>query len=493
MSNRDCVLGPIAPTFSGRRPSARLNRGHALVAVALAGCLAVVGCSGGDHDSRSVLKPAKSRGARTGSPPAAPGPGLGRPSACRPSFTCAVLEVPLDRADTGLGTLALRVAVESEVSAGRGLLLVLAGGPGQAGVPLVKRLVDSLRGGVVHAYRIVVLDQRGTGATALRCPDLQRAMGFSDLTPPSAAAVGSCARSIGNDRELYSTDDVLADLDQLRGALGAGKMTLYGTSYGTFVAEQYAIAHPGRTRALVLDSVVPHTGVDPLAVDLMKAVRRVLLDACASTRCVGDPVEDAAAVVAREHDGADLLDLATMISVVEPGFGPLLEALHAAARGSTGQLEALLRGYRNGFQGPAEELSQGLHASALCSDWRFPWGTSAAPLAGREAAVDTAVGALAPADLAPFDADTARGNGFLRQCLPWPPVPDAPLVRDGDLPDVPTLLLAGTHDLSTPLEWAQREARHAPGGHLVVVPGAGHGVARQGGKGLTALREFLLR
>jgi hypothetical protein len=31
------------------------------------------------------------------------------------------------------------------------------------------------------------------------------------------------------------------------------------------------------------------------------------------------------------------------------------------------------------------------------------------------------------------------------------------------------------------------------GRHLVVVPGAGHSVARQGGKGLTALREFLLR
>ena len=466
-------------------------RGHALVAAALAGWLALASCSN-DHGNPPGANPAGGQ-ARTSSIPAAPGPGLASPSTCRASFTCAILEVPLDRADPGRGTLPLRVAVESEVSAERGVLLVLAGGPGQAGVPLVKRLVDSLGGDVVHAYRIAVLDQRGTGATALRCLDLQRAMGFSDLTPPSAEAVRSCARIVGNDREFYSTDDVVADLDQLRRALGAGRMTLYGTSYGTFVAEQYALAHPGRTRALVLDSVVPHGGVDPLAVDVMHAVPRVLRDACAAIRCVGDPVDDAAIVVAREHDGVDLLDLATMISVVDPGFESLLEALHAAAQGSTGQLQALLRGYRNGFQGPADELSQGLHASALCSDWRFPWGTSAAPLAGREAAVDSAVGALTAADLAPFDANTARGNGFLRQCLPWPPVPEAPLVRDGDLPDVPTLLLAGTHDLSTPLEWAQRESRRAPGGHLVVVPGAGHGVARQGGKGLAALRDFLLR
>jgi pimeloyl-ACP methyl ester carboxylesterase len=464
-----------------------------MVAVVVACWLVVASCSANDHRNRAAGNPTDGRGARTGSPPVAPGPGLRSPSACRASFTCAILEVPLDRADAGRGTLPLRVAVESEVSADRGVLLVLAGGPGQAGVPLIKRLVDNLGGNVVHAYRIAVLDERGTGATALRCPDLQRAMGFSDLTPPAASAVRSCAGIVGNDREFYSTDDVVADIDQLRRGLGAEKMTLYGTSYGTFVAEQYALAHPGRTRALVLDSVVPHGGVDPLAVDVMQAARRVLRDACAENRCVGDPVDDAAVVVAREHDGVELLDLATMMSIVDPGFEPLLEALHAAAQGSTNQLQALLRGYRNGFQGPADELSQGLHASALCSDWRFPWGTSAAPVARRETAVDAAVSALSAADLSPFDANTAAGNGFLRQCLPWPPVPDAPLVRDGNLPDVPTLLLAGTHDLSTPLEWAQRESRQAPGGHLVIVPGAGHGVARQGGKGLAALRGFLLR
>ena len=81
----------------------------------------------------------------------------------------------------------------------------------------------------------------------------------------------------------------------------------------------------------------------------------------------------------------------------------------------------------------------------------------------------------------------------MRQCLPWPPVPDAGLQRGGDLPDVPTLLLAGGRDLSTPLEWAQREAAQAPGGELVVVPKAGHGVSRRGGKGQAALQEFLLR
>ena len=95
-------------------------------------------------------------------------------------------------------------------------------------------------------------------------------------------------------------------------------------------------------------------------------------------------------------------------------------------------------------------------------------------------------------DLYPFDRATAIGNGFAQQCLNWPPVdvskPDGPR----DLPDVPVLLLAGTLDLSTPLEWAQRAAARAPGGKLVVVENAGHGVQNQKDpKMLETLRAFI--
>jgi pimeloyl-ACP methyl ester carboxylesterase len=38
------------------------------------------------------------------------------------------------------------------------------------------------------------------------------------------------------------------------------------------------------------------------------------------------------------------------------------------------------------------------------------------------------------------------------------------------------LLLAGGHDLSTPLAWARGEAAKAPDGRLVIVPAAGHSV-----------------
>src|SRR5262249_42636751 len=91
---------------------------------------------------------------------------------------------------------------------------------------------------------------------------------------------------------------------------------------------------------------------------------------------------------------------------------------------------------------PASALDQGLHASALCADWRYPWGTSAAPLAGRSAKLRAAVARIPASKLYPFDRQTASGNGFVRQCLPWTPTAPTPLPR-GKLP-LPSRHLSST-------------------------------------------------
>ncbi len=59
---------------------------------------------------------------------------------------------------------------------------------------------------------------------------------------------------------------------------------------------------------------------------------------------------------------------------------------------------------------------------------------------------------------------------------------------------MPTLLLNGDRDLSTPLEWAREELRLAPRGKLVVVHGASHSIqtAKRGETGREAVEAFLL-
>jgi pimeloyl-ACP methyl ester carboxylesterase len=424
---------------------------------------------------------------------AAPAPRLTGPHPCpgHAGFTCSTLTVPLDRDGRRPGTLRLAVAAADNVHAPRGVLLLISGGPGQPAVPLLDR-VDRIAGRERSAYRIVVYDQRGTGAGALECPALQAAMGSSDLAPPPAAAVRACAGTLGPRRAFYGTDDVVADMDALRAALGAARWTLDGVSYGTFVAERYALTYPSRVARLVLDSVVPDAGSTSLVPDELHAVGRVLRDVCGSNACGND----LAAIVRSRHDGPALLDALTLDSIVDPTYTTAFDVpdvLAAARRGDGAALDGFLSTTR-GWEAstPAAALSQGLHASALCADWRFPWGSSAAPLAGRDARLARAVAGVPAARIWPFDRATLSGNGLVRQCLPWTPTPPTP--APGGTIRVPTLLLAGSHDLSTPLEWARLEAGRIPGSRLVVVPGAGHSVQSRAvsDAGRAAVARFLL-
>ena len=242
----------------------------------------------------------------------------------------------------------------------------------------------------------------------------------------------ACARRLGARRTHFTTADTVADLDDLRRALRAPRLSLLGTSYGTFVAERYALAHPRRTGRLVLDSVVPHAGVVATGTAPLRAAGRVLRAVCRARRCPGDPAADLAVVVRRDRLGVELYDALTALSVQAPAFPGVPEALHAARGGDPAPLRALLAAVARAQRAPAGVLSQGLHAATLCAESRFPWPVDL-PVARRSAPLARARAALGrpPAATAPFDAATATGNGFVAQCRPWPPVPrPAPVARD---------------------------------------------------------------
>jgi pimeloyl-ACP methyl ester carboxylesterase len=428
--------------------------------------------------------------------PAPAHPGLSDSTPCPDAngFACATLTVPLDHSGTRPGTLGLRVATAGNTHAPKGVLVFLTGGPGQPGEPLATRISTIMRP-VLDQYRLVMIDQRGTGSTALQCPELQEQMGSSDLTAPTAQAVTDCAAALGPQRRYYSTADTVADLDQLRQALGVQKWTLDGVSYGTFTAERYALAHPRNVARLVLDSIVPQTGYDPLDRAAMRAVPRVLSAACAATACSGDPATDVATVVRRDHNGATLLDTLTSYEFIDPDYADLIRAIHASATGHSQDLDGIIAAVQQADAAGADQLSQGLHASTLCADGHYPWGTADTPVSTRKAALTAVHDRLTPADYGPFDADTATGLGSLLGCLLWPsePVPPSPpaLTR---LPDVPVLLLGGDRDLSTPLEWLRAQQQLTPDARVVIVPGASHSVQSHASSdaGRQAVHAFLL-
>ena len=430
-------------------------------------------------------------------------PQLTDPHPCpgQPGFTCSTLTVPLDHTGRVPGTLDLPIATADNVTAPKGVLLFLTGGPGQGGVGTITRIATQRMPEVAKDYRFVMLDQRGTGAGALRCPGLQAQMGSSDIATPTPDAVTECARILGRTAPLYSTDQSVADFDQLRQALNVPKLVIDGVSYGSFTAARYAIAHPANVSKVVLDSVVPHHSTPSTTLYLtgLTAEARVLRAACAAAPACGfDPADDLAWLVRHRSpaDGVKIFDAIVSYEFSDPTYrsptaGDVIGALHEARNGSPDRFGRLVADY-TAEDVPPTAYSTGLHAAVLCADQRYPWGTSATPVALRQPFLTLAAHVLPPSATWPYTTEVATQQGFIQGCLPWPaePVASNPASK---LPNVPVLLLNGDRDLSTPLEWAREEATQAPQGRLVILPGESHSIQNRerGHAGRDAVISFL--
>jgi pimeloyl-ACP methyl ester carboxylesterase len=426
--------------------------------------------------------------------PAAALPRLGRCPVPQPGFGCGTLSAPLDHfAPAGQGErLRLRFAARRRAPAGAGLLIALSGGPGQSSVDAASVFESSLRP-ALRRYRLVVLDQRGTGRSgALNCPSVQGLRALDSFRPSDIAA---CARRIGPRRAFFSTVDTVLDLDRLRAAFGAPRVALMGISYGTHVALQYARAFPSRVDRLVLDSIVGPDGPDPLLLDTARALPRVLREQCAERRCRGitdDPVADVATLGARlrskplrgtvfdrqgrrrsaVYRSEDELAYLLLSGDQNPYLQAALPGAIAAALRGDPSLLLRLRRIGDGTRTPLRDLSFGLNVTTGCLDPALPYPLDADP-AQRRALALTAVAAVPPGELEPFDAATILRTSYADDCLQWPADPRRP-PYSGPLPDVPALLLGGRLDLRTPAENALRTAAELPRAALVTVPGTGH-------------------
>ena len=406
---------------------------------------------------------------------------------------CGSLDVPLDHSGRVPGSLRLHVERVPARKASRAPLFVLEGGPG-ASVTASARAYAGLLRPQLADRDLVLVDQRGTGLSgALRCagikiPDSKPAVGQADTAARCAATLGPAAA-------FYTTRESAGDLDAVRGALGAERIALFGSSYGTKLALAYAVLFPARVDRMVLDSVVP---LDEPAFDLesFRAVPRVLDKLCAATcdSFTTDPVADTARLVAkmrargvlkgtvvdaRGRRRAGRIGRVRLAGVLFSGdyLGVLRASYPAAVRSALGgDLTPLLRlanwAERGSIPAVPRLFSDAMYTANVCQEGSL-WSPST-PIPGRLAEAKARASALSPSALYPFDRDTALNTSDAQLCLKWPSV-DPPLPA-GPLPAVPTLLLAGEDDLRTPLEGAERVAQAIPGARVLSVPGVGHGV-----------------
>ncbi len=424
------------------------------------------------------------------------------PCASAPAFSCTTLAVPLVRGGSVPGTISLGVERKLAGAApSRDAVLALAGGPGQEALPLGEFIAQAIAP-ALGSRDLLVFDQRGTGTSdPLHCAALEHFGGEQ-----AAKLFEQCALEIGPARAGFTTQESVQDIEDLRRAGGYEKLVLYGTSYGTKVALEYAERYPQHVESLVLDSVVPSSGPEPFSIATFQAIGGVLAELCEGGACTGitsNPLNDIAHLAAQLHqrplngsvyDGngkrhASELSEVDLLHILEAGdLNPALRALLPAAvrsalRNDPDPLlrlnllsEGLIPNVPNEgveLEG-TEEIDEVLFFATSCEETPFPWQRTA-PASTRRAEAAAFLSGQPPSDFFPFDPATAFNNGLVGLCAYWPDA-SAPPPPPSPLPNVPTLIFSGEQDLRTPTANAREVAAEIPDAQVEVVPFTGHSV-----------------
>lgn len=421
------------------------------------------------------------------------------PCAKDTTFSCVSLAVPLDRTGALNGTIQLSVERRlAGATPSKDAVIALAGGPGQAALPLADFIAQAIAP-ALGTRDLLLFDQRGTGTSnPLSCNALTTSAA-SAASGSASQLVPQCANELGPARGDFTTRESVADIEAMRQAGGYEKLVLYGTSYGTKVALDYAARYPQHVEALVLDSTETPDGPEAFRVSTFKAMRPVLAELCSRHACDGvsrNPAGDIARLVGRLATGASLAGHAydghghaIKLSVTRSDlYGLLLAgdldpalraqvpaAVHGALAHDPGPLLRLveLGGVRTGSE-ESSAVDLTLFVDTSCEETPFPWQRSA-PEATRAVEAEAALNAMPSSDFYPFDREAALLDQTIPLCVAWPDASPAPPPA-GALPNVPTLIFSGGQDLRTPTANAEAVAKLIPDTQIVTVPYTGHSV-----------------
>jgi pimeloyl-ACP methyl ester carboxylesterase len=195
---------------------------------------------------------------------------------------CGTMLRPQDPTDPDSPKIEIRVAVVPALNLNpqNDPIVPIAGGPGQSSVEFYSSYAGAFEP-VRRNRDILLVDQRGTGESArLDCPIDEKALLFEGefSLEDTVQFVEECLESLPHDPRYFSTSVAITDLEAVRKALGYSALNLYGVSYGTRVAQQFARRYPDSTRTVVIDGVVPpQISLGPeIATESQKAVDRIL-------------------------------------------------------------------------------------------------------------------------------------------------------------------------------------------------------------------------
>lgn len=404
----------------------------------------------------------------------------------------SVKENPDDPASADITLSILRLPAISPVPAADPLFLI-QGGPGGSSIDMASQL-HSFFADVRKNRDLIFVDQRGTGkSNPLSCEQLtadDHSLPEAEQTEKYLRLLASCAQQYQQIAGFYTTPFAVQDLDSVRSALGYKRINLWGGSYGTRVALEYARRYPEQTRSLILDGVAPVSIALPkyFARDAMAALNAVNQECKAQPACVsefGDIVQKAESVLRRvqslEQTAAPLTisyehprnqQLETLIltarnfsslifmSLYSRDLTVLLPRAISFAEQEDYRLLAALSALAS-EQMQQMNIMEGMRYSVICNeDWPQ----------------------LTELDIA--QSEPFFGMNFVKDmqaiCKLWPRVSLPEYYFKPVSSDVPALLLSGHHDPVTPEFWAQQVAANLPNARLLTASGGNHSITAEG-------------
>jgi pimeloyl-ACP methyl ester carboxylesterase len=426
------------------------------------------------------------------------------PCTDRPGY-CGSLSRPLD--PTLRGGPRIRIGYEwvpatDRESRPKGTIVAVEGGPGYPSIGSLGNY-DGIFGRVLGRFNLLLVDNRGTGRSALiRCPSLDRFPLRGRASGPAFdRRVGACGHALDeryrtsggrpvHAADLFATAYAVGDLHAVLNSLGQRKVELYGDSYGSWFAQAYAARHPGDLSALILDSTYPIRGLDPYYASSVLVGRSALDRVCArSLACrveapQGTPVERLAALLAQVRrqpirgrapgSPAQTVGPRALVDLVQNAgseayiWRELDPSVSAALAGDDLPLLRLAAyGTTNGGYANPGYFSDGAFFAISCTDYSQPFSLDASFVRRRAQYADSLARARAGA-FVPFSAaewfSMSSYSETYGACLRWPrPVHHAPVLpsRVRPLPaSLPVLVVGGDLDDLTPLHDVRRFAPH---------------------------------
>ena len=364
-------------------------------------------------------------------------------------------------------------------------IVYLAGGPGGTGIGTAMGSRFPLFMALREVADVIAYDQRGTGRSKPNLSCYDRLAMPLDVAPSRQAALEELRASARNcagywrevqrvDLNSYNTNESADDLDDLRKALGANKISLWSISYGTHLAFATLRRHPQSIHRAILAGI---EGPDH-TYKLPSNIQKHLEDLAALIKAdpqIGKDIPDFLGLMKSVFDRLDaqpetveITDPRTKqkVKVIVNKFVMQYIVANNIGTTDTERFPALFyRASKGDFTNPAQvwlNQTRGVFGSAMAFMMDCASGQTAAR---RERIAREAKGTLLE-DLFNFP--------FPDICEEWkaPDLGDA--FRSPLRSDVPVLFISGTLDARTPVSNAEEYRTGFPNSTHMIIEGAVH-------------------